>query len=232
MARSPLTTPPHLPHCAQVERVATLYPGRAAMAPLLDLLITLLHWGAAGWRGVLQERERVYLAARAALQRFARQQGERVLETPGNPISLALSLATLRRAAPGVAQQEQAAAAEQQAAAAEQQAEPAEQQAEPGEQQAAATGQPLPATFLGAMLFNRCVSGTRVVARGKHQDVGGLCFEGYGAHCDAYPCDYLTVAAALGTTEADVEELLRRLGACLAEFRRRAARDPACPSAV
>ena len=25
-----------------------VYPGRASMAPLLDLLMTLLHWGAAG----------------------------------------------------------------------------------------------------------------------------------------------------------------------------------------
>ena len=45
--------------------------------------------------------------------------------------------------------------------------------------------------------------------------------QGYGAHCDAYPCDYLTVAAALGTTEADIHEFLRRLDACCAEFRRK-----------
>lgn len=36
------------------------YPGRASMAPLLDVLMTLLHWGAAGWRRVLQQRERVH----------------------------------------------------------------------------------------------------------------------------------------------------------------------------
>ena len=44
----------------QVERVNSLYPGRASMAPLLDLLITLLHWGAAGWQQVLQQREELY----------------------------------------------------------------------------------------------------------------------------------------------------------------------------
>jgi hypothetical protein len=30
------------------------------MAPLLDVLMTLLHWGAAGWGAALQQRERVY----------------------------------------------------------------------------------------------------------------------------------------------------------------------------
>ena len=32
----------------QVRAVNAAYPGRASMAPLLDLLMTLLHWGAAG----------------------------------------------------------------------------------------------------------------------------------------------------------------------------------------
>lgn len=77
-----------------------------------------------------------------------------------------------------------------------------------------------PVTFLGSMLFRRAVSGTRVVARGKEQTVAGHCFKGYGAHCDAYPCDYLTFAAALGTTERDVDEFIRRLGVCIKEYQR------------
>ena len=52
----------------QVERVNSLYPGRASMAPLLDLLITLLHWGAAGWQQVLQQREELYGYALLRLQ--------------------------------------------------------------------------------------------------------------------------------------------------------------------
>ncbi len=36
------------------------YPGRASMSPLLDVLITLLQWGADGWNKVLQQREGVY----------------------------------------------------------------------------------------------------------------------------------------------------------------------------
>lgn len=37
-----------------IDAVNAAYPGRAAAAPMLDLLITLLHWGAGGWRKVLK----------------------------------------------------------------------------------------------------------------------------------------------------------------------------------
>ena len=68
------------------------------------------------------------------------------------------------------------------------------------------------------MLFTRCVSGTRVIARGKTQIVDGHSFKGYGAHHDAYPYDYLTVAAALGTRQTDIDEFLVRLNKCVMEF--------------
>lgn len=67
---------------------------------------------------------------------------------------------------------------------------------------------------------DRCVSGTRVVAKGKQQSVGGIDFLGYGAHFDAYPHDYLTAAAALGTTEDDVDEFVSRLKKSLNEWKK------------
>ncbi|PSC71504.1 O-phosphoseryl-tRNA selenium transferase [Micractinium conductrix] len=232
-----------------VDRVATLYPGRACMSPLLDLLITLLHWGADGWQRVLTQREALFIHTRRRLADFAAAHGERVLHTPGNPISLALTLDTLQQAeqqvAPGEAAAGGAAAArEGDVAAAASTAASAAAQPPSGQPGAAGSGSgsgngssgsgsgngsssSLRPTFLGSMLFQRCVSGTRVVARGARQTVGGLCFRGYGAHCDAYPCDYLTVAAALGTSEADVDEFLRRLGTALGEFKRRSAKAAA-----
>ena len=78
------------------------YPGRASMAPLLDVLMTLLHWGAPGWAAALAAREELLQYARQALGAFAERHGERLLHTPGNPISLALTLDSLGRAgAPG-----------------------------------------------------------------------------------------------------------------------------------
>jgi len=37
-----------------IEAVNSAYPGRASATPMLDLLITLLHWGASGWQNALQ----------------------------------------------------------------------------------------------------------------------------------------------------------------------------------
>ena len=39
-------------HSGLVDAVNKLYPGRASVAAHLDLLMTLLHWGANGWREV------------------------------------------------------------------------------------------------------------------------------------------------------------------------------------
>ena len=61
------------------------------------------------------------------------------------------------------------------------------------------------------MLFTRCVSGTRVVARGQRKSVAGVDFEGYGASVSNYPRDYLTAACAIGLSTAELDEFLRRL---------------------
>jgi O-phospho-L-seryl-tRNASec:L-selenocysteinyl-tRNA synthase len=171
-----------------VDAVRALYPGRAAAGPALDLLATLLGWGEAGWRTRLAEREALFVHARGALGRFAATRGERLLETPGNPVSLALGLGAL------------------------------------GEAAAAAGRGAEGVTFLGAMLFARGASGARVIVPGVNAEVAGIKFVGYGAHCDAYPLPYLTVAAALGGTPEEVDEFLRRLGAAMDELRARFAR--------
>ena len=343
------------------------YPGRASMAPLLDVLMTLLHWGAPGWAAALGAREELFHYAQHALSAFAERHGERLLHTPGNPISLALTLDSLGRAGPPgsaggpmggedclergrvlgcgrpcgsaegpareasrgagaepgqggsavgasiydrvrvgtgasstprgagsgeegvesavggsadggsdlgsravgperasecavsgrvlVSASNAGAPASSRSAGASEPLDPgrrplpgaAEAHPGPGPQPAseaaaqesaaergapaeslpagaAGSGpaaQPPQAAFLGSMLFKRCVSGTRVVARGQHAEVAGHAFAGYGAHCAAYPHDYLTFAAALGTTRADVDAFVRRLEQCFAEFRAR-----------
>ena len=49
--------------------------------------------------------------------------------------------------------------------------------------------------------------------------IGGHEFRGYGAHADAYPCHYLTAAAAVGITDADVDTFVRRLDRVLTKCR-------------
>ncbi|KXZ53262.1 hypothetical protein GPECTOR_7g1156 [Gonium pectorale] len=244
---------------ARPELVAAVngtYPGRASSAPALDLLMTLLHWGADGWRQVLAQREELVPYLRERLQALAARQGERLLETPSNPISMALSLDSLTAASAAakarrVTQEAEAPAAEAagsagaqgadagvarsaevhpaaEESAAKQESEEvgAEAGASPGKAEHVAARRPAPplpdVTFFGAMLFSRCVSGTRVVAPGKTQSVGGAQFQNYGSHTEVpYPCTYLTAAAALGTTRADVDEFVLRLERCFGEFRKK-----------
>jgi glutamate/tyrosine decarboxylase-like PLP-dependent enzyme len=88
------------PDARFVADVARAYAGRASAAPLIDLFVTLLGLGARGLRELLAERAAAFDALRAALARVAAPRGERVLATPHNPISLAVTLARVTAAAP------------------------------------------------------------------------------------------------------------------------------------
>ena len=49
-------------------------------------------------------------------------------------------------------------------------------------------------TMFGSMLFSRCVSGTRVIAPGETQTVGGIEFRGLALSHSACPTTYFTAA--------------------------------------
>ena len=51
--------------------------------------------------------------------------------------------------------------------------------------------------------------------------MAGMHFRNYGAHCDDYPCSYITVAAAIGTQPGDIDAFLGKLGACLVDYQKR-----------
>ena len=66
-------------------------------------------------------------------------------------------------------------------------------------------------SFLGSMLFQRNVSGCRVVPKSsKVTNINGYDFVGWGAHTTDYPHSYLTAACAVGATESDVVSFLER----------------------
>jgi O-phospho-L-seryl-tRNASec:L-selenocysteinyl-tRNA synthase len=79
-----------------VEGVARMYPGRASLGPSLDLIMTFLEMGASGWRGLLEERREGFEYLRGRLEDFAQGVGERVLDVPGNSISLAMTLSGIQ----------------------------------------------------------------------------------------------------------------------------------------
>ncbi|CAL8385207.1 unnamed protein product [Arctogadus glacialis] len=81
---------------AFVQEISQMYPGRASASPSLDVLITLLGLGAGGYKRLLAERKEMYSFLSQELGSLAAAHGERVLHTPHNPISLAMSLDGLR----------------------------------------------------------------------------------------------------------------------------------------
>jgi len=77
---------------ALIAKVSATYPGRASIAPILDLFITLLHLGADGWASLLERRQRLLPTFRERLGALAASHGERLLVTPNNSISMAVTL--------------------------------------------------------------------------------------------------------------------------------------------
>ncbi|XP_033100355.1 O-phosphoseryl-tRNA(Sec) selenium transferase-like [Anneissia japonica] len=78
-----------------INKVAQTYPGRASGTPTIDLFITLLSLGVKGYKGLLAERKNLFGYLATELSKVAEANGERVLSTPHNPISMAMSLSNL-----------------------------------------------------------------------------------------------------------------------------------------
>ena len=77
-------------------------------------------------------------------------------------------------------------------------------------------------TFFGSLLFQRCVSGARVVDNaGASATIGGVNFASYGSHHNEYPYPYMTAACALGLTEPEIHLFLKRLRKCFSEFKKK-----------
>jgi O-phospho-L-seryl-tRNASec:L-selenocysteinyl-tRNA synthase len=78
-----------------VNGIAANYPGRASAAPALDLFVTLLEMGEAGYRGLRDKRGAMLDGFRVGLERVAAKHGERVLQCRSNTISFGITLATI-----------------------------------------------------------------------------------------------------------------------------------------
>ena len=63
------------------------------------------------------------------------------------------------------------------------------------------------------------VSFPRVVAPGKDNNISGYDFKNFGSHSNVYPCAYLTAAAAIGMTKADVDLFIKRLDDVLTKLK-------------
>ncbi|CAF2414598.1 unnamed protein product [Rotaria sp. Silwood2] len=75
-------------------------------------------------------------------------------------------------------------------------------------------------TELGSMLFTRRISGARVVKLGTKQTIDSYEFINYGAHSSNIQYSYLTVAAAIGIEENDIEIFMKKFDSIYQKLRR------------
>mmetsp|Transcript_5425 Transcript_5425/g.12345 ORF Transcript_5425/g.12345 Transcript_5425/m.12345 type:complete len:565 (+) Transcript_5425:109-1803(+) len=171
------------PNSNVIESINKNYPGRASASPMIDLFITLLSMGLDGYKGILEERKRLTGLFRQKLERVAKTFGERTLNCPRNTISFGITLDNL------VSLDDVDNYSEKQ------------QQKEQNKQ----------ITKFGSMLFTRCISGTRIVARNESKTISGHTFEGFGSSHDSYSHVYMTAACAVGMGEGEMNEFFVRL---------------------
>ena len=74
---------------SNVKEIAQMYPGRASVSPLLDLMISLLSMGSQKYKQLVEERESNFHYMRSQLEEIP---NVKVLDTPENDISIAINL--------------------------------------------------------------------------------------------------------------------------------------------
>ena len=187
------------PNPTIISEVAKLYPGRANMSPILDLFVTLLSMGEDGLVGLWRERQRVLIILKEKLNSFATLHGERILLSPRNSISIGVTLETLctqnnpesKNIDPESGQKN----------------EKKDQNPELGPSISAGA-----VTFLGSMLFQRNVSGCRVVPKSSSiTTINGIDFIGWGSHTSNYSDSYFTAACSIGIKVDEIELFFDRL---------------------
>ena len=72
-----------------------MYPGRASAAPIIDLFITLLSMGESTFKRLLKERKENFKLLQTGLESIAQKYNEKLLVTPNNKISIAMTLSNL-----------------------------------------------------------------------------------------------------------------------------------------
>jgi O-phospho-L-seryl-tRNASec:L-selenocysteinyl-tRNA synthase len=172
-----------------IQNVGKVYAGRASSSPLVDLFITLLSMGMNGYTRLLKERTTMLETFTARLEEVANKHGERLLICPSNTISFGITLDGLARP---------------------------KQDDESEEDYTKSVDKEI--SSFGAMLFSRCVSGTRVVPRAQDKTMGNQKFEGFGSSVSNFPYAYMTAACAIGVSPAEVGEFFVRLDKTLTEF--------------
>jgi len=175
-----------------IQKISKIYAGRASASPIIDLFITLMSMGLNGYTSLLAQRNALIPCFRKNFETIASKFGERLLSCPTNTISFAITLdQTLSQYIP-------------------------KHLTETSFQYQTRLNKEI--TYLGSMLFTRCVSGTRVVSRNSVKVVNDVEFQGFGSSHDDYPYAYLTAACAIGLDKDEMLEFFKRVEKTMVEF--------------
>ena len=176
--------------CRQNETYSICFSaGRASSSPIVDLFITLLSMGLHGYKRLLKEREDMLRTFPTRLQEVAEKHNERILACPLNTISFGITLDSLARP---------------------------RKENETDDEYTKSISKEI--SSFGAMLFSRCVSGTRVIPRGEVKNMGGHEFVGFGSSTSNFSHAYMTAACAIGVSSQELDEFFCRLDKTLKEF--------------
>ena len=181
-----------------IQEIGKIYAGRASSSPILDLFITLLSMGLQGYKHLLQSRTKLKDEFHDELQKVAMKYGSRVLKCPKNTISFAITLDSLLP---------------MEDIATEVTTDVIKNNEDQKWQLRAKK-----ISYLGSMLFTRCVSGTRVVPCHQLKSICGMDFTGFGSSTDNYPHAYLTAACAIGLSKNEMEDFMARLDKSMRDF--------------
>ena len=147
--------------------------------------------GLSGYQELLKERTNTIEGFVSRLKQVATKYNERVLYCPANTISFGMTLDHLVRP-------------------------PHDEEDE--REYLKAIEEDL--SSFGAMLFHRCVSGTRVIPRAQTKVMNrGQEFLGFGSSTDYFPHAYMTAACAIGVSQRETDEFFRRLDKCMKDYK-------------
>ena len=187
------------PDADTIRHISSLYPGRASITPVLDLFITLLSMGRQGYQRLLTDRVCLYEKLKAGVGEIASKYHEDLISTPNNSISIAVTLKHLDHLSNSNNNNNTNTSDNKNTNAAP--------------------------SYLGSMLFQRQVSGCRVVTKTKDNgdntankltNINNYQFQNWGSHINNNEGlgSYFTVACAVGMTESDLSRFLIQLGKC------------------
>lgn len=144
--------------------------------------------GLNGYRRLLEERSAMLRTFPERLGHIAKKYGERLLICEANTISFGITLDSLPRP---------------------------QRETEADDAYLKAVSKDI--SSFGAMLFSRCVSGTRAVPRAQTKIMNGEEFLGFGSSTANYHSAYMTAACAIGVSKAEIADFFVRLDRTFAE---------------